>query len=108
MGYHFAMKLDQLDAETMRRVMVKEQAVLLVHHATQIYALQDACPHLGASLKTGTLSEGAVTCPKHKARIDIKTGQILEKAHVLFLKLPTKAAKVFPVKIEDGKIFVEV
>ena len=108
MGYQYAMKLDQIAAETMKRVVLDTQAILLVHHAARIYALQDACPHMGASLVNGTLSEGTLVCPKHQAQIDVKTGAIVSKAKMLFLKLPTKPARVYPVKIEDGKIFVEV
>lgn len=108
MGYQFAIKLAQIPEETMTRLVLDTQPILLVHHQAQIYAIQDACPHMGASLAKGTLSDGTVVCPKHKAQIDVKTGGVVSKAKMLFLKLPTKAAKVYPVKIEDGKIFVEV
>ena len=108
MGYQFAIKLDDMAENTMMRLVLEKQPILLVHYENQIYAIQDACPHMGASLAKGTLSKGRVICPKHKAQIDVKTGEILSKAKVLFLKLPTQDAKVYPVKIEDGKIFVEV
>jgi ferredoxin-nitrite reductase len=40
----------------------------------QLYATQNWCPHAGAALATGMVEGGAVVCPEHGNRFDIKTG----------------------------------
>ncbi|MGD9605679.1 MAG: Rieske (2Fe-2S) protein [Bacilli bacterium] len=84
------------------------QRILLAKKDDKIYAISDKCPHMGTSLMKGTIQEGVVTCKSHNAKIDIVTGEILEKAHIGFIKMPTKKAKVFLVVVEDGKVFVEI
>lgn len=38
------------------------------------YAVGDTCSHIGASLEEGIVADGAVICPWHGARFDLKTG----------------------------------
>ena len=40
----------------------------------QYYALDDLCPHMGASLSTGHLEDGVVTCPWHAWRFRVCDG----------------------------------
>lgn len=40
----------------------------------QYYAIDDTCPHRGASFSQGTLRGSAVTCPLHGATADVRTG----------------------------------
>ena len=41
-------------------------------------AINDTCPHMGASLATGYLEDEAVTCPWHAWRFCIKDGTWLD------------------------------
>ena len=41
-------------------------------------AMQDACPHMGASLAGGFVEDGAVTCPWHAWRFCMKDGSWLD------------------------------
>ncbi len=41
-------------------------------------AINDSCPHMGASLATGYVEEGAVTCPWHAWRFCTKDGLWLD------------------------------
>ena len=38
------------------------------------YAVQDACRHRQASLATGVIRDGVVTCPSHFFQYDLRTG----------------------------------
>ncbi|TVP85690.1 MAG: Rieske (2Fe-2S) protein [Acholeplasmataceae bacterium] len=105
---HFAIMLEDLMQQHKARVMIDQTAVLFVYHDGTVFALADKCPHMGASLFKGTVENGIVTCRAHRAKIDIKTGAIEEKARMMFLRLPTRKAKTYPVVIKDGKVFVEV
>ena len=41
-------------------------------------AINDLCPHMGASLASGYVEDGGVTCPWHAWRFSIKTGTWLD------------------------------
>ena len=41
----------------------------------QVHAIDDGCPHAGASLGLGVLSRGEVTCPGHALHFDLCTGR---------------------------------
>ncbi|MFT7676561.1 MAG: nitrite reductase/ring-hydroxylating ferredoxin subunit [Planctomycetota bacterium] len=41
----------------------------------QVHAIDDGCPHAGASLGLGLLSRGEVTCPGHALHFDLCTGR---------------------------------
>ena len=40
-----------------------------------VYAIDDRCPHAGASLGEGPLAGGVVTCPWHGLMVDVTTGR---------------------------------
>ena len=40
----------------------------------QLYATQGSCPHAGTALAAGTVEGGAVVCPGHRYRFDLRTG----------------------------------
>jgi len=42
------------------------------------YAINDFCPHMGASLADGELEGPAVTCPLHAWRFDVRDGTWLD------------------------------
>ncbi len=49
---------------------------IAVFNATgQYYAIDDACPHRGASFSQGSVAGTTVTCPWHGAEVDVRTGQ---------------------------------
>ncbi|PKL01370.1 MAG: hypothetical protein CVV56_01855 [Tenericutes bacterium HGW-Tenericutes-1] len=100
-----------LEAFTPNQPILFEQdgvRILLALKDSKVYAIADKCPHLGTSLMKGTYDDGIVTCKSHGAKIDISTGDILEKAHLGFVKMPTKKAKMFEVTITDKKVYVEI
>jgi 3-phenylpropionate/trans-cinnamate dioxygenase ferredoxin component len=105
---HYAIDFDQLKDLGKARVVVDQKPLLIVHLEDGIYAINDRCPHLGASLVKGTIEDHTVTCKSHKAKIDLKTGEIIDRAHIAFIKMPTKQAKTYACKVENGKVYVEV
>ena len=51
------------------------QKLLLAEAGGKFYAAQRKCPHLGFNLCRGSIEDGAVVCPLHKAKFDLVTGQ---------------------------------
>jgi nitrite reductase/ring-hydroxylating ferredoxin subunit len=65
------------------------------------FAIDDECSHDEASLSEGEIVEECqIECPKHGARFDIKSGKNLSFPAVV----PVKS---YPVKVENGVIFIE-
>ena len=67
----------------------------------EVYAVEDVCTHDGGPLGEGDLDEFAIECPRHGARFDVRTGEVLCMPAVV-------PVRTFPVKEEDGGLFVEV
>ncbi len=64
----------------------------------EYHALNDRCTHQASRLSTGRVRRGAVMCPLHGARFEIKTGRCLGGAY--------PDLRQFDVKVEDGALHV--
>ena len=76
-------------------------AVCLYNIAGRIYATQDSCTHEEASLAGGYIDGDCIECPLHQAVFHIPTGEVREPP-------ATENLRVYPVKIENGDVLVEV
>ena len=65
------------------------------------YAIADVCTHDDGPLGEGTLDGEAILCPRHGALFDVRTGAVLRPPAVV-------PVRTFPVKVEDGRILVEM
>ncbi len=53
---------------------VGSRRVALFRHAGRVHAIDDQCPHQGASLGMGVVLDGEVTCPWHAWHFDLGSG----------------------------------
>ena len=53
---------------------VGDRRVAIFRCGDQYFAIDDLCPHMGASLSAGHLEDRKVTCPWHAWRFDIEDG----------------------------------
>jgi 3-phenylpropionate/trans-cinnamate dioxygenase ferredoxin subunit len=69
----------------------------------ELYALEDRCSHDDGPLCEGELDAdaGACVCPRHGARIDIRTGRALTLPAVT-------SVSTYPVRVEAGRVVVEL
>jgi 3-phenylpropionate/trans-cinnamate dioxygenase ferredoxin subunit len=69
----------------------------------ELYAVEDRCSHDDGPLAEGELDveAGVAVCPRHGARIDIRTGRPLTLPAVL--PIPT-----YPVRVQEGRVVVDV
>jgi 3-phenylpropionate/trans-cinnamate dioxygenase ferredoxin component len=56
---------------------VEGKRIAVFNVAGTFFALDDTCPHAGASLATGYVEGGKVGCPWHGADFDLRTGAVL-------------------------------
>jgi 3-phenylpropionate/trans-cinnamate dioxygenase ferredoxin subunit len=85
------------------------------HLEDGLFATQSKCTHVFWPLKNGKMKNNCeVECPFHRARFDVRTGEVVEWANfpvgvqLLNLVRKKKALKTFPVTLQEGKVFVEV
>ena len=85
-----------------RSYSVNGRMVAVFLSGGEYFAISDTCPHMGASLGAGALEDGAVSCPWHAWRFNIKDGSWLDAPNS---KL---RADCFAVRVEDDEIQVLV
>ena len=72
----------------------------LFRAAGKLYAMDDTCPHAGGPLSEGAVEEGLVTCPWHGWQFRSDDGSNP--------RIPASKVRVYPVKTEDGRVFVDL
>jgi 3-phenylpropionate/trans-cinnamate dioxygenase ferredoxin subunit len=108
MNYEFAARTSSLATETMKSVEVGGHQLLLANLDGRFYAVARKCTHFGGNLCNGKLVDGIVTCHKHGARFDLRTGRAVGQATMLiFHKLP-KDLRSYPVKIEGDQVLIGI
>jgi nitrite reductase/ring-hydroxylating ferredoxin subunit len=51
--------------------------VCLFYAGGEVFAIEDACNHAGASLCEGSVSDGNISCPMHGYIFSLATGQLV-------------------------------
>src|SRR5437879_4549174 len=74
----------ELASGAMKKVKNGKHEILLANIDGAFYAIANNCTHNRGELCKGGLRDGIVTCPNHGARFDVKTGQAVGGARVLF------------------------
>jgi nitrite reductase (NADH) small subunit/3-phenylpropionate/trans-cinnamate dioxygenase ferredoxin subunit len=78
---------------------VGERLVAVFNHNGQYLAIDDICPHMGASLGGGYLDEeGIVTCPWHAWRFRVRSGEWADN--------PRLCVDTFEVRVQGDEIQV--
>ena len=106
---------NDVPAGKMKTFQVAGETILIFHLADGFYATQQRCTHTLAPLSRGSiLDDGVVQCPLHRARFDIRTGEVVRWANfppgIQFLNVARgeKALKTYTMTVEDEQVFVEV
>jgi 3-phenylpropionate/trans-cinnamate dioxygenase ferredoxin subunit len=58
-------------------ILVDDLPALLIRVDDAYYALEDICTHDGQPLADGPIAGCEITCPRHGARFDVRTGAAL-------------------------------
>jgi len=98
----------ELPVNQMIMVVVNGKDVLLANINGAYYAIANKCTHMGGSLAKGVLDGSLVTCPRHGARFDLRTGKAVGEAKMAFLKMAVKDEESYLVKVEGTKIMVGI
>ena len=66
--FHTVCKVEDLSEGEGKTVEVAGKLIAVFCHNGQCSAIDDVCPHMGASLSGGYVENGVVTCPWHACR----------------------------------------
>lgn len=67
----------------------------------EYYCTDGLCTHEQVHLENGLVMDHEIECPKHNAAFDYRTGEALRAPACVDLR-------TYPVKVEDGRVFIEV
>lgn len=95
-----ACAVNEIDEEDVVRFDHAGQSLALYRLENDHYfATSGYCTHEAVHLADGLVMGGVIECPKHNGRFDISTGKA--KGAPVCIDL-----KIFPVKVENGHVFV--
>ncbi len=80
-------------------VMVEDTPVALFNIKGEVHAWDNRCPHRGASLADGNISDSIIQCKFHLWEFDVETACAVAN--------PELKVKTFSVTVEEGEIFID-
>jgi nitrite reductase (NADH) small subunit/3-phenylpropionate/trans-cinnamate dioxygenase ferredoxin subunit len=96
--FHRVAKVSEIPSQSGKTVSAGEREVAVFNLNGAFYAMDDFCPHRGASLGAGFLEGEKVFCPWHCFDFHLKTGAC-EIA-------PGLRVQTYEVKVEGEEVFV--
>ena len=94
-------KVGAIAAGQARSFAVEERLVAVFNLGGGVYqAINDLCPHMGASLADGAVEDGMVTCPWHAWRFRLSDGTWCDN--------PRIKTDAFAVRVEGDEIQIEL
>ena len=98
--FHRVCKVGEVAEGEGKTVVVGKKLIALFCTHGEYQAIDDCCPHMGASLSGGYIEDGIVTCPWHAWRFRLADG--------VWADNPRIKIGCYPVKVENGDILVQV
>jgi 3-phenylpropionate/trans-cinnamate dioxygenase ferredoxin subunit len=89
----------QVPEGVVRRFFVGDLELAVSRFDGEVHISANYCTHLACHLSSGKATEDGLLCPCHGSVFDYATGEPLSPPAV-------KPIKVYPVREEDGEIFV--
>ena len=115
MTTHTVCREDELPVGGMRAARLEGTGVLVFRLDDGFYATQSSCTHMFAPLARGKVVDGCkVQCPLHRARFDIRSGEVVDWANfppgvqLLNAVRGEKALKTYPVSVVKGNVRVKI
>jgi naphthalene 1,2-dioxygenase ferredoxin component len=96
-----AAALDDVPDGDVIGVGVEGRELALCRVDGEVYATDNICTHEHARLCEGFLDGHELECPLHQGKFDVRTGKAM-------CAPVTEGIRIYPVRIEDGKVLVAV
>lgn len=93
--------LDDIPVRGARQVLNGSQTIAIFRNAeSQVFALEDKCPHNGCPVSNGIVHDTSVTCPVHNWVISLETGEALGADN--------GQIAVFPIQMNNNRIMLSL
>ncbi len=106
---------NELQSGQMKMFNVGKHEILLARIGDSLYAADNRCPHMGRRLSEGKLGKTIITCPRHHSQFDLADGHVVRWTDWSGVKLSLarmvkspRPIKTYRVKVEGGKVLIEV
>ena len=70
-------KVSEIQDGELYRFDVKDKALLVIKYQGSFSVSDTTCTHEEADLSLGMFNGGVVTCPLHRAKFDVETGDVI-------------------------------
>src|SRR5437868_13167685 len=90
--FHTVCRVDELTEGEGKTIAVGGKLIAVFCHRGNYFALDDVCPHMGASLSGGYVENGIVTCPWHAWRFRLADGAWADSPRVKIGCYPVRVA----------------
>jgi len=80
-------------------VDIADKTIVVFNIGGQLFAILDVCSHDDGPVGEGDLDGYNITCPRHGAEFDVRTGKVMQMPAVVDIP-------AYPVKVVDGMIQV--
>ena len=108
MEYVKVAQIDEFEIGEKRKITVHNSEILLINVQNTYYAIANKCPHRARSLCDCEIDKYNIICSKHGSIFDIRTGDAVQGAKILFVSVKVDDVKRYPVIIEGSDILVGV
>ena len=98
-GFQTVCRVSDLGDAEGKVVEVDGKLVAVFREAGRYFAIDDVCPHMGASLGGGYVEKGIVTCPWHAWRFRLTDGAWADN--------PRIKIGCYPVRVEGDEVQVQ-
>lgn len=92
---------NQIPLNRLETISIGGKKICLAHTSQGFFAVNDKCPHNGASLGNGFCTEeNSIVCPMHRYHFDLKTGRA--KSGI------GDVVRTYPLEVRGDGVFIEI
>ena len=92
---------DEIDEEDLIRWDHEGRSYAIYRAEDGFYCTDGMCTHEATHLEDGLLIGHVIECPLHQGRFDIRSGKVVSPP-------PWRELNTYPVRTENGKVYVKV
>lgn len=103
---------EELPNNSMKVITIQGSNILVCRSNNRLFALDNSCPHRGASLSKGEIKGTRIICYMHDFEYDLINGKLLHIPNKWNDQNPNWTRSdnllLFPVSEKNGKIYVQL
>jgi 3-phenylpropionate/trans-cinnamate dioxygenase ferredoxin subunit len=80
-------------------VEIGSKPIVIFKIANQYFSIADVCSHDDGPVGEGKLEGYSITCPRHGAQFDVRTGKVIQMPAVVDIP-------AYPVRVIEGMIYL--